>query len=233
MKMKMKAKPFTTEQDVWLRKHHHPDRTIRDLTEEYNAVWGEARSTETMKHHCKRLGLQQEMRTFTEEQDAWLRKHSGTLSIKDMTALFNQAFGTHRSEGVIKVHCNRSLKIRFLGSHFQTGDPIGTEVVRSGYVWVKVSDKVPQKGEQSGWINWRPKSHVVWEQHHGCMPPKGHIIVFLDGNKQNTNIENLYAVSGKVLREMSKKQWWSSDPDLTLAAIKWCELLYKIKEVAT
>ena len=150
--------------------------------------------------------------------------------MKDMTALFNQTFGTNRSEFVIKVHCNRSLKIHFLGNHFQAGDPIGTEVIRSGYVWVKVSNKIPQKGERSGDINWRPKSHIVWEQHYGCMPPEGHIIVFLDGNKMNTDIKNLYAVSGKVNREMSKKAWGRSDPEFTLAAIKWCELFYAVKE---
>lgn len=227
----MKAKPFTAEQDRWLRKHHHPDRIIRDLTAEYNAFWGEERSVDVMKHHCKRIGLQQERRNFTEEQDEWLKERSGTLSIKDMTALFNKTFGTHRSEGVIKVHCNRSLKIHFLDSHFQTGDPIGTEVIRRGYVWVKVSNKIPQKGERSGDINWRPKSHVVWEQHYGCMPQKGHIIVFLDGNKLNTDIKNLYAVSGKVNREMSKKAWWRNNAEFTLTAIKWCEMFYAMKGV--
>lgn len=214
-----------------MRKHHSPDRIVRDLTAEYNAFWGENRSVETMKHHCQRIGLKQERRNFTEEQDKWLKERSGKLSVKDMTALFNQTFGTHRSEMVIKVHCNRSLKVYFLNSHFQTGDPIGTEVIRSGYVWVKVSNKIPKEGERSGDINWRPKSHVVWEKHHGSMPPKGYTIVFLDGNKQNTDIGNLYAVSGKVLREMSKKQWWSSNPEFTLAAIKWCELFYTIKGV--
>ena len=228
----MMNKPFTAAQDEWLRKHHSPDRIMRDLTAEYNAFWGENRSVDVMKHHCRRIGLQQERRNFTPEQDAWLTERSGRLSIKDMTAQFNREFGTHRSEPVIKVHCNRELHIRFLNSHFQAGDPIGTEVVRSGgYVWVKVSDRIPQQGEQSGWINWKPKAHVVWEQHYGSMPPKGYTIVFLDRDKQNTDISNLYAVSGKVNREMSKKKWWNTNPELTLAAIKWCELFYTIKEV--
>ena len=225
----MKAKQFSAEQDEWLRNHHSPDRTIREFTTEYNSFWGESRSNETMKHHCKRIGLQQKCRTFTEEQDKWFAERNGKLSVKEMTMLFNQTFKQNRTEGVIKIHCNRNLKIRFLDSHFQEGDPIGTEVVRCGYVWVKVSNKIPKEGEQSGYLNWRQKSHIVWESHYGCMPPKGYSIVFLDGNKQNTDVNNLYAVSGKVLREMSKKQWWKSDPNLTLAAIKWCELHYVLK----
>lgn len=171
-------------------------------------------------------------RRFTPEHDAWFRERAGLLSIKDMTEQFNQTFGENRSEGVVKVHCNRELGIRFLGNRRNNfWFPIGTEKIRSGYIWVKVADEVPENGEKSAWSNWRQKSHVVWEQHHGTIPP-GHTIVFLDGDHMNTNIENLYAVSGRVLREMSKKSWWSSDPDRTLAAIKWCELFYTIKDVS-
>ena len=224
------GKSFSREQDEWLKKHHSFDKIIRELTGEYNAFFSECRSVDTMKHHCKRLGLCQERRNFTDQENKWLLERNGKFSCRDLTDAFNNTFGTHRSELVIKVHCNRELKMRFLNSHFQTGDPIGTEVIRQGYVWVKVSDKIPKKGEQSGQINWRQKSHIVWEEHHGSLPPNGHTIVFLDKNKQNTDIDNLYAVSGKVLREMSKKQWWNENPDLTHAAIKWCELFYAMKE---
>lgn len=225
----MKAKPFTAEQDEWLQKKHSPEIVIRVLTAEYNTFWGENRSVDTMKHHCKRLGLQQERGDFTPEQDAWLRKRNRKYSARDMTVLFNQKFGTHRNPNTIKVHCNRDLRVFFLNSHMSTGLPIGSEKIVNGYVWIKVSDQA--HGKNSFYKNWRQKSHVVFEQHYGSMPPEGYTIVFLDGNKQNTSIENLYAVSGKVNREMGKKKWWNTDPDLTLAAIKWCELFYIIKEV--
>lgn len=225
------AQSFTKEQDEWLRKHHSPDKIIRDLTEEYNTFWNENRSVDTMKHHCKRIGLQQERRNFTKAEDEWLIARDGQYSVKELTTMFNETFGTNRSELVIKVHCNRNLRTKFAGNHFQPGDPIGTEVMRGKYVWVKVSNKIPQEGELSGWINWRPKAHVMWELHNGSMPPDGHNIVFLDGDRTNFDKRNLYAVNGKVLREMSKKKWWSSNPELTLAAIKWCELFYTIKEL--
>lgn len=223
------GEPFTKEQDEWLRKHHSPDKIIRDLTEQYNSAFGQSRSVDTMKHHCKRLGLEQERRNFTPEQNAWLTERQRKLSCKDMTALFNQQFKTNRSENVIKVHCNRELKIGFLNSHFQGGAPVGSEKVINGYVWVKVSNE--SHGKASFYSNWRQKSQVVWEQHYGRLPPKGYTIVFLDKNHKNTDIKNLYAVSGKVLREMSKKSWWSDNPGLTLAAIKWCELFYAIKGI--
>ena len=99
-------------------------------------------------------------------------------------------------------------------------------------MWVKVSD-IPCKGtgKNSANVNWRQKSHIVWEQHYGSMPPDDCTIVFLDRNKQNFDINNLYAVKKKILREMAKNSWWKSDPEFTLAAIKWCELHFALKEV--
>lgn len=224
------GKPFTAEQDEWLRKHHSPDRICRDLTDEYNAFWGENRTLDTMKHHCKKLGLvQRKNQRFTPEQDAWLIERQRQYSIHDLTQLFNQTFDIDRSEQVIKVHCNRVLGTRFRNDKSQEGMPIGSETIRGGFIWVKVSNTA--KCSNSAYKNWKQKSHIVWEQHYGCMPPKGHTIIFLDGNRQNCDINNLYAVSGKVLREMSKKSWWRSDPEFTLTAIRWCELHYAIKGV--
>jgi HNH endonuclease len=42
------------------------------------------------------------------------------------------------------------------------------------------------------------KHRVVWEQHHGKIPPKMNI-VFKDGNKMNTDISNLEMITRKEL----------------------------------
>ena len=225
----MKSKPFSKEQDEWLKKHHYPDVTISIFTSDYNHFWNENRSVDTMKHHCAKLGLKQERRTFTQEQDEWLLERNRKYSLKDTTLLFNKTFGTSRSEGVMKVHCNKMLKVFFLNDHNREGLPIGSEKIIGEYVWVKISNE--NHGRGSFYSNWRQKSHIIWEQHHGCMPPNDYTIVFLDGNRKNFDISNLYAVSGRVNREMSKKNWWRTNPELTLAAIKWCELFYVIKDI--
>lgn len=226
------AKPFSVEQNEWLRKHHSPDKIVRLLTEEYNAFWGENRSVGTMKQHCKKLGLKQDYgQPFTSQQHAWLLENSRFMDYKETTERFNEIFSASRSPNVIKNYCNK-LGVGFKNDHRWTSEKIGTEKIRNGFVWVKISDySIKDTGKPSGYANWRQKSHIVWEQHYGAMPPEGYTIVFLDRNKQNCNIENLYAVNGKVLREMSKKSWWRSDPEFTLAAIKWCELFYAIKNV--
>ena len=53
-----------------------------------------------------------------------------------------------------------------------------------GYIKVKVAE--PDV--------WEFKHRMVWEKHHGKVPP-GHAITFLDGNKTNCELENLCLIS--------------------------------------
>ena len=226
------GKPFTAEQDEWLRRNHSAEKLIRELTAEFNAAFGEDRSADTMKHHCRKLMLQRNNRFFSEEEDRWLSEHSRDGSYLEVAAEFNRIFGQTRTPGVIKVHCNRALHAGFKNQKYSNSFPIGTEVIRCGFVWVKVSNIHCEKSGKltSSVVNWRQKSHIVWEQHYGSAPPEGYTIVFLNRDTKDCRIENLYAVSPRVMREMSKKKWWSTDRELTLAAIRWCELFYAMKE---
>ena len=67
--------------------------------------------------------------------------------------------------------------------------PIGTErVSKDGYIERKVNDgKDLHK-------RWRPVHNIEWEAHNGPIPP-GHIVVFRNGDKLDTRIENLELIS--------------------------------------
>lgn len=80
--------------------------------------------------------------------------------------------------------------------------PVGaTRVVPKGWVCVKV--------REGGWpAAWRPLHHLVWEQHHGPVPP-GHVLTFRDGNPKNAEPDNLELVA--------KRDWISRyQPETTL-----------------
>lgn len=70
---------------------------------------------------------------------------------------------------------------------------------------------------------------IRYESIVGEPVPNGHHIVFLDGNKDNWNKSNLYHVSNSTRAKMYDRAWYSTDADLTLAAIKICELEEAIK----
>lgn len=67
--------------------------------------------------------------------------------------------------------------------------PIGTErISKDGYIQRKINDDMPLQRR------WRGVHIINWEAVNGPLP-KGHALVFKDGNKQNTAVENLELLS--------------------------------------
>ncbi len=227
MNPKIKPKLFSKEQIEWLRSNHNPEVTIKDLTKAFNQKFNESRSMGVIKHKCHALGLKQSDKSYTDEQYEWLKQNAPLMTVKETAIQFNMRFGQNRSADSLATICNRDLHLKHLAPRKLSQVPIGTETLRNGYIYVKVAD-IHGRGMQ--YKAWRPKHHIVWEEHYEKIPEEK-TIIFLDKNHLNPSIENLYAVDGRVLREMSKKKWFSENPDLTLAAIKWCELFYVTKDV--
>lgn len=97
--------------------------------------------------------------------------------------------------------------------------PLGSErIVKDGYCEVKVSDT----GRR-----WRPKHVLIYEKHHGKVP-KGSAVIFLDGDKRNFDIDNLYLVTRSQLAMLNKNSLIQKDADLTKTAINVVDLMKKI-----
>ena len=101
-----------------------------------------------------------------------------------------------------------------LKTEFKKGDippnrvPIGSErFTKDGYLQIKIKD-----GCQNN--NWISKHRLIWEQHFGPIPPK-HRVIFLDGNKNNLDINNLELMSYGQTAIMSKKNLFNNDPMIT------------------
>lgn len=84
--------------------------------------------------------------------------------------------------------------------------PIGTERVRSGYIYVKYRDGHLNK-------NWKRKSVVIWEENNGQIPD-GSALMFIDGNTLNCSIENLRLVDKGDLAVANAHYGLSHDPEL-------------------
>ena len=97
--------------------------------------------------------------------------------------------------------------------------PLGSErIMKDGYCEVKVSDT----GRR-----WRPKHVLIYEKHHGKVP-KGSAVIFLDGDKRNFDIDNLYLVTRSQLAMLNKNNLIQKDADLTKTAINVVDLMKKI-----
>ena len=97
--------------------------------------------------------------------------------------------------------------------------PLGSErITKDGYCEVKVSDT----GRR-----WRPKHVLIYEKHHGKVP-KGSAVIFLDGDKRNFDIDNLYLVTRSQLAMLNKNSLIQKDAELTKTAINVVDLMKKI-----
>ena len=95
--------------------------------------------------------------------------------------------------------------------------PIGAEV-KGKYTFVKMSDG-----------KYKLKHHLVWEQHNGEIP-KGHMIIFADGDKTNYNIENLLCVTKQELTMINRYYKIHADADLTKTSLLLAKIRLKIAE---
>jgi len=94
--------------------------------------------------------------------------------------------------------------------------PVGSErITVDGYVEVKISDK-PTSTNRERQRRWRMKHVVIWERENGPLP-KGHCIIFLDKNKMNFALDNLFLVSRQVHSVMCHMNWYTDDKKTTSA----------------
>ena len=83
-------------------------------------------------------------------------------------------------------------------------------MLADGYIWVKVDDqpKVPKV------INWRQKHRLIWEKEYGSIP-EGYMIIFLDGNHENFDIDNLEMITKQENLVMNRNKLFKNDKELT------------------
>lgn len=99
--------------------------------------------------------------------------------------------------------------------------PVGSERIDSNeYTLIKVAE--PNK--------WVFKHRMIYEQKYGEIP-KGAVIIFADGNKNNLNIDNLLCVTRDELKVLNKCRLISSVPELTKTGLNVAKLKIKLAEI--
>ena len=93
------------------------------------------------------------------------------------------------------------------GNRPQNWQPVGTEIVDS-YGYVRVKTRNPR--------TWKFKHRLIWEKAHGKIP-RGHVVLFADGDKLNFALNNLLLVSRRELAVMNNQGLICNHRDLTLA----------------
>ena len=92
-------------------------------------------------------------------------------------------------------------------------------------MWVKVNDIKNAKKS----VNWVQKHRLVYEASHGPIP-KNHAVIFLDGDRQNFNPDNLQAVSRGTLARLNQNGLIYKSAELTKVGVNIAKLISKMTE---
>lgn len=177
---------------------------------------------------------------YTQEECDFLEANISGHSYGELRNAFNAKFNCSVTKNAIEHKCKKlNIDHGHSGVVLKTGESnqfsqtrqIGSEMVCAGKVYVKTNCNYVPKGNSrfgdNG--NWVQKNRYVYEQTHGKIPD-GYQLVALDGNRNNFDPSNFYAVPRKIGMILGVNKWFFADRDATLAAIKWCELFYAMKE---
>lgn len=195
---------------------------------------------------------------WSEEKDKFLRDNVKGISLKELTNKFNKKYNVNLSESAIANRKTKlGLRSGIVGGRFEKGHipankgkkgsmspeqyekckatmfkkgnipanhrPIGSERsnLRDG-VLIKVQDGQLQK-------NWMPKGRYIYEQAHGKIP-KGHKVIFADGDHNNFDLDNLILVSNAEELIMNQRKLISKEAEFTKTGAIIAKVLDKAKK---
>lgn len=234
---------YSPIEDSWLKENIASCRSYNHLTDMFNKEFNCSVSAVSVIQRCVKFlklsrGAYIKYHKFSPEEDKWLKANIKKCnSYKHLTEMFNKEFNCCVSS--VQDRCTKQLHIHretntgmFRGGEVHSHTyKLGDEREYDGYIWVKTND-IQHKGKVTSAMfreNWTPKQRFVYEQAYGKIP-EGHIVVFLDSNKRNFSLDNLYCIPRRINVIMNQNKWFTTSKEHTLAAIKWCELFYALKE---
>ena len=98
--------------------------------------------------------------------------------------------------------------------------PVGSErITNDGYTEIKIAE--PNV--------WKLKHLVVWEKENGPIP-KGHALVFADGDKTNISLDNLLLVTRHQLLIMNNNKLIKNNSEVTKTGVLIAKVLIKANE---
>lgn len=255
-----KARGYTDEQHKWLLENYKTN-TYKDLHRKFNETFGTEKTFHAIKSYLGnrklRIGVK-DFGKYTDEMIEFIRVRVKEYTDKEIAVMMNEKWDLNVNDGTIgniktqngirsgvnrgtfqkgQVPFNKGMKQtdfmspemieRTKATRFQKGQkptnhrPVGSErITVDGFVEIKV--KEPNV--------WRPKQRVLWEQEHGSIP-KGHVVIFLDGNKQNMELSNLRLITQEENAYLNKNGLRFDDRDLTETGLNLTKIMTKVHEI--
>lgn len=155
--------------------------------------------------------------TITEKKMRAYKKNHGIVSGVDTK--FKKGRVGNKGQKMSKDTYEKVKKTMFQKGHTPANKMQIGEVTRTtdGYLIRKIQDHGTQR-ERFEFVH-----RAVWEQHNGPIP-KGKIVSFLDGNRENCDIDNLFLIDNETNLEMNRRKLRYQEAELTKVGKSIAEL---------
>ena len=239
---------YTPEQNEWLRENR-PHMTGSRLTREFNRRFGTDRKQSAVEKYCVKLGVHRPRGIkWTAEHESFISSNIGEFESWDALAkALSNRFDARVSKDAVRTHAKEVMGLKGItkGQAVSTArikaytasraKQVGAERKKDGITYVKYARLTEaEAGGMSPYqrykAEWMPKARYLYIRRYGEIPPN-HNVIHLDGDKKNFEISNLYLMPHIFQGVMNKCGWFSDNPDITLAALKLCELMAATKEL--
>lgn len=245
---------FNKEQiDFIIQNYPNLGNGVEEFTEIFNRKFGTNYTTNQMKSKASKLKIkrQQVKRTsFGNGKFEWLRDNYKKYETwSELSKAFNNHFGTDYKRNNIQRVCSLSFSERKPQGNidskgrFKKGErnlngvhyhKIGEEAIFNGFTYVKVCDDLCDKNNSNKAFNknWKLKQRYVWEKAHNDVVKKGEVVIFLDGDRNNFDIDNLLKVNRAELVRINQ-YGVAGNKELTLTLLDVYRAKSCIKEIET
>lgn len=232
---------YTDIQKEWILNNYKECNSYKEFTEKFNQKFELHKSVNALSQFLtKTLGIYIETKKtkmrFSKDEEQWLiDNYSKFMSYDELTKQFNKTFNRQKDKKHLQDKCIKRLKLKgmpnitkFQKGHLQRQCPVGTiRKSDNGITYIKVLENAYSYISGYKEPYWLPIQKKIWQDYYGKVP-KGKMVIFLDGNKSNLDINNLYCIDRRISVVMAKNKWYTNSKEHTLTAIKWCELYYAL-----
>lgn len=207
----------------------HADLRLRQLTDLFNRTFGRYAEPKHIGKRLRMMGIEPNIRIehkYNDEQMRWLADNTPTMSEKELAVAFNAKYGCNVSADSLATYVRRFIGVVRTTETVKTSHSKALRRFEVGDVSIQSRGGRKTKvilTEVNGKRRWKPYGKYVWEQANGKIPD-GWSVIFLNGDNTDCRLENLYAIGPDIMALMARNQWFSWNPDMTLTAIKLCEL---------
>lgn len=179
--------------------------------------------------------------SYTPEQITFLSEHVEGTKYPVLAEMFNARFGCNKTAQTIKSVCrykglHNGIDPRFRAGftpknrfpvwtcqHGERTQPIGYEYVNvRGFTIVKIAE--PNQ--------WRAKHIVIWEEKNGPLP-KGNVVLFANGNRQDFRLDNLIMLTSSEWSYLRMQGKLSDNEDANRAAILIAKVTARVASLRT